>query len=76
MTSAYVFVQFGSGDPVETITAIRKIPGVKQAHVVTGPADIIAYVEASDMQELEKSLIAIRKVAVVTSSDSRITWSI
>ncbi len=76
MTSAYVFIQFATGDPVDTIKEIRSIPGVKQAHVVTGPADIIAFVEADNMIELEKSLLAIRKIAVVTSSDTRITWSI
>lgn len=76
MITAYIFIQFGSKDPVEVITAIRKVEGVKQAHVVTGPADIIAFIEAENMEKLELTVSQIRKMAVITSSDTRITWSI
>lgn len=76
MISAYIFLKFGAGAPVENIAAIRKIKGVKQAHVVTGPDDIIAFVEAENQEELEKIILTMRKVAVVSSSDTRITWSI
>jgi DNA-binding Lrp family transcriptional regulator len=76
MVSAYVFMKFGAGAPVEIIAAIRNIPGVKQAHVVTGPDDVIAYVEAESKEDLEKIIMSMRKVAVVTSSDTRITWSL
>ncbi|MBW6462570.1 MAG: Lrp/AsnC ligand binding domain-containing protein [Dethiobacteria bacterium] len=76
MITAYIFIQFGSKDPVEVIKAIRKVEGVKQAHVVTGPADIIAFIEAEDMEKLELVVSKIRKMAVITSSDTRITWSI
>ena len=76
MISAYVFLQFGAGAPVDIISAIRQIKGVKQAHVVTGPDDIIAFVEAEDMQKLEAVIMEMRSVAVLTSSDTRVTWSL
>ncbi len=76
MITAYVFIQFGSKDPVDVLKAIRNIKGVKQAHVVTGPADIIAFIEAEDKESLEVIISKIRSMAVVTSSDTRITWSI
>ncbi len=76
MVSAYVFIQFGPGEPVEVIKKIRNIEGVKQAHVVTGPADIIAFIEAEDINSLENVITKIRKMAVITGSDTRITWSI
>lgn len=76
MISAYVFIQFGSKDPVDVLKSIRNIKGVKQAHVVTGPADIIAFIEAENMEKLELIISEIRSMAVITSSDTRITWSI
>jgi DNA-binding Lrp family transcriptional regulator len=76
MVSAYMFIKLAGGTPVETVAAIRKIKGIKQAHVVTGPDDIIAFVEAEDMNELGNITVAIRNIAVVTGSDTRVTWPI
>ncbi len=76
MTSAYVFVGAAGKTPSETVKTIREIEGVKQAHVVTGPDDIIAYIEADTMEELEKIIMNIREIAVTTKSDTRITWSV
>lgn len=76
MTSAYIFIGCAGKTPSETIKEIRNIEGVKQAHVVTGPDDIIAFVEAENMEELEKIILSIREVAVTVKSDTRVTWSI
>ncbi len=76
MASAYIFIGCAGKTPSETVKAIRDIVGVKQAHVVTGPDDIIAFVEAENMDELEKIILSIREIAVTLKSDTRITWSI
>ncbi len=76
MTSAYIFIGCAGKTPSETVNAVRKIEGVKQAHAVTGPDDIIAFVEAENMDELEKIILDIRKIAVTVKSDTRVTWSI
>ncbi len=76
MTSAYIFISCAGKSPSETVNAVRDIEGVKKAHAVTGPDDIIAFVEADNMNELENIIIAIRKIAVTVKSDTRITWSI
>ena len=75
MTTAYVFVQFGSAaDPVGTLSAIREIAGVKQAHAVLGPVDIIALVEVEDVRALGETIMAIRAVDGVASNDTRLAW--
>lgn len=76
MTSAYVFVGAAGKTPAETVKEIRELDGVKQAHVVTGPDDIIAFIEAESMEELEKIILKIREIAVTVKSDTRITWSV
>ncbi len=76
MTSAYIFISCAGKTPSETVNAVRNIEGVKQAHAVAGPDDIIAFVEANNMDELEKIILAIRKIAVTVKSDTRVTWSI
>jgi DNA-binding Lrp family transcriptional regulator len=76
MTSAYIFINCAGKTPFETVTAVRKIEGVKQAHVVAGPDDVIAFVEAENMEELEKIIVNIRKIAVTVKSDTRVTWSV
>lgn len=76
MTTAYVFVQFGSADPIGILSAIREIAGVKHAHAVLGPVDIIAYVEVEDLNALGETIMAIRAVDGVASNDTRLAWPI
>jgi hypothetical protein len=77
MTAAYVFVQFGmAGDPVGTLSAIREISGVKQAHAVMGPVDVIAFVEVEDVTALAETIMAIRGVDGVSGNDTRLAWPI
>jgi hypothetical protein len=77
VTAAYIFVQFGAAeDPDGTLSAIREIAGVKQAHALLGPLDIIAFVEVEDVEALGETVMAIRAVDGVTSSDIRLAWPI
>ncbi len=48
MASAYVLIEVAPKKALQACTKIAKIAGVQSAHLVTGPYDIIAYVEAKD----------------------------
>jgi uncharacterized protein with GYD domain len=72
MIGAYVLVQLKAAAPREAIATIRAVAGVKQAHMVAGPADCIAYVEAADPESLAKIVMAIRATGEVASTDTRI----
>jgi len=50
--AAYVFIEITQGKAKEVVEEISKIPGVVSSHVVTGPYDAIAYVEAPDINSL------------------------
>lgn len=50
--AAYVFIECEHGKSMEAAAKISKIGGVKEAHAVTGPYDVIAYVTASNFKVL------------------------
>lgn len=55
--SAYVFINIRAANALNAAEDIRKVKGVKQAHLVTGLHDVIAYVESSDVNELGKMVV-------------------
>ena len=68
---AYILanVEAGMGeDVVETLSAIE---GVKSAHNVTGPYDVIALVEVSDTAELGE--LVINRIQLVDGMDYTLT---
>ncbi|MBV6343582.1 Lrp/AsnC family transcriptional regulator [Candidatus Magnetobacterium casense] len=50
--SAYIFIEISQGKAKEVTKQIAKIDGVREVHVVTGPYDAIARIEASDINTL------------------------
>ena len=50
--SAYVFIECTAGAAREVAQEVSKIKGVIRANATTGPYDVIALVEASDMNVL------------------------
>ena len=49
---AYVLIKIAPGKSRAITEKIRKVEGVKTAHPVTGMFDIIAFVEAADINKL------------------------
>jgi DNA-binding Lrp family transcriptional regulator len=56
--SAYIFVETSHGKTKEANRNILKINGVKSSHIVTGPYDIITFVETDDIKILGDDLLA------------------
>jgi DNA-binding Lrp family transcriptional regulator len=48
--SAFIFIECTAGRAIQVAREIRQIPGVTYAHAATGPYDVIALIEASDLQ--------------------------
>lgn len=46
---AYVLIETSVGKTKDVAVAVRKISGVKEVNAVTGPYDVIAVVEGSDL---------------------------
>ncbi|MBU1027328.1 MAG: Lrp/AsnC ligand binding domain-containing protein [Candidatus Margulisbacteria bacterium] len=57
MTSAYILVESLPGKGIELLNIIKAIQGVKTVHLVTGPYDVIAFVEAPDLKSLGELIV-------------------
>jgi DNA-binding Lrp family transcriptional regulator len=55
--SAYVFVECTQGKALDVSRKLLTISGVASCHAVTGPVDVIAFVEASDINEIGKFVV-------------------
>lgn len=56
--SAFVFLECAAGQSKEVSKQVANIPGVKLSRAVTGPHDVIAYVEGPDINALGITIIS------------------
>ena len=55
---SYILIQVAPGTTKTAADAISSIKGVKMAHAVTGPFDVIAFVEVPDLTTLSDLILA------------------
>jgi DNA-binding Lrp family transcriptional regulator len=55
--SAFVFVECTAGHAIQVARGVREIPGVIYAHAATGPYDVIALIEAPDLNVMGEVVI-------------------
>jgi len=58
MTQAYVLITAAIGKVKQVAKEIKALKGVKSVHVVTGPYDIIVFVEAPDLNTLTNTIVS------------------
>jgi hypothetical protein len=58
------------------MATLRAVAGVKQAHLLMGPTDCIAYVETDTLESLGDTVVALRSVNGVVSTDTRIAMPV
>jgi DNA-binding Lrp family transcriptional regulator len=56
--SAYVFIETSQAKAKEVNKSVKKIDGVKSCNAVTGPYDVIAFVDAPDISHLGEFVVA------------------
>lgn len=56
--SAFVFLECTAGRSKDVAKQISSIPGVRLSHAVTGPHDVIAFVEGPDINALGLTIIS------------------
>lgn len=57
MTSAYILVEALPGKAIDLANVIKSLKGVKTVHLVTGPYDVITFVEAPDLKALGEMIV-------------------
>ena len=73
MVAAYVLVSVEPGQNESVVSALRKLPDVKQAHPCWGKPDIFAYVEVdSDTALAQTVLTHIQGIVGVRDTETHI----
>lgn len=57
MVAAYIFVTVEPGRNAQVIATLRKMAGVRQAHICWGVPDIFAFVEVGDDKTLSELVL-------------------
>ena len=53
-----------------TLTALREIPAVEEAHIIAGPASVMVKVRTASTEDLQATLRALHQVDGVTSTQT------
>jgi len=69
--AAYLLINTNTGAEANVVTGLKKIKGVKYAHVVTGLHDVICYAQGKDMNDLKR--IIIKKIRAVKGIQRTVT---
>jgi DNA-binding Lrp family transcriptional regulator len=56
-TKAYILIEALPGKAMELVNLIKDIKGINTVHLVTGPYDVIAFAEASDLKSLGEIIV-------------------
>jgi len=65
---AYLLINVDLGSEKEVLNEIRRLPMVKEAYEIYGVYDIVAKVEAEDMDKLKESARKIRHINHIRST--------
>ena len=58
MTAAYIMIKSSPGAENDIFARVKKIGQVKTVHTITGPYDLIVYVEAEGLDSLGKTVVS------------------
>ncbi|MEM2907691.1 MAG: Lrp/AsnC ligand binding domain-containing protein [Candidatus Hadarchaeales archaeon] len=73
MAQAYVFVTAAIGKVKQVAKDLERLPGVKSVHIVTGPYDIVVFLEAKDLTKLTDTVVEnIHKIKGVVDTNTAI----
>jgi len=56
--TAYLFLECTPGRLKEVLAKLKRVSGVREAHIVTGSYDIIALVDAADLAALSDAILS------------------
>ncbi len=77
MVQAYILVTAAIGKVKQVAKEVKKLQDVKDVHVVTGPYDIIVFVDTKSMDTLSKAVVeGIHKIKGVVDTNTAIVIAI
>jgi len=74
--TAFVTLEIAQGGLDQVRAELEAIPGILEAHVTTGPGDVLCRIAAASHEDLQTSLLALNRSPAVTRSTSVIALSV
>ena len=75
--SAYVLINIEGNKVKHVLNGLSKIKEVKSAHAVAGPYDIIAFIEAKDLESLGDTVVSnVRKISGIVQTMTCVAVSV
>ena len=74
--TAFVTLEIAQGGLDQVRAELEAIPGILEAHVTTGPGDVLCRIAAASHEDLQLCLLALNRSAAVTRSTSVIALSV
>lgn len=71
ISKAYVLLEAQAGKTEEALQKVKQIEGVKNVSLVTGPYDLIIYIEAEDLKVLGRTVS--EKIQIIPGVTKTIT---
>ncbi len=73
MVEAYILITAAIGKVRQAAQELRRLKGVKSVLIVTGPYDIITFVEAKDLSTLTNTVVSgIHKIKGIVDTNTAI----
>ncbi|MFC5381590.1 Lrp/AsnC family transcriptional regulator [Aquipuribacter nitratireducens] len=72
---AFVTLEIAQGGLDDAVRDLAAVPGIVEAHAVTGVGDVMCTVAAASHEQLQETLLAISRSAVVVRSTSVVALS-
>lgn len=75
--SAYILINIEGNRVKPVIKSLSRINGIKSVHAVAGPYDVIAFVQANDLESLGNTVVSkVRKISGVAQTMTCVTVSV
>ena len=73
MVEAYILITAAIGKVRQASQELRRLTGVKSVHIVTGPYDLVVFVEAKDLSTLTNTVVSgIHKIKGIVDTNTAI----
>lgn len=75
MAAAYVMINVQSGKVGKALSAVKRIPGMRTAHIVAGAYDIIGYVEADNFETLgQRIMVQVQTISGIQRTNTAVVF--
>ncbi|HEX9758869.1 MAG TPA: Lrp/AsnC ligand binding domain-containing protein [Nitrospiria bacterium] len=75
MAAAYILMNVQSGKVGKALNAVKRIQGVRSAHIVAGAYDIIGYVEAEDFESLgQRIMFQVQSISGIRGTNTAVVF--